>query len=471
MRRFIPIAATLVACAVAVPSVASAAEYPSPEKPGAIQTKPGGKHKTWKVCPKLNAKTKKKGCQFAFIQQAVDNAKAGDTIKVADGTYGEGVIVKGPSKRYLNIIGNEKNPSKVIIDAAKIPKKLKYKSTQVKPYAYQDVAGNAIAINSANEVKVSGFTAKNQKANGFFFLNVNGFNMDHLVANKTGVYGLYVFNSVGGTISNSVGFHCNDSAFYIGQTPVQEKPKRTIVKNIVSYANVLGWSGTNMRYVTITKSFFYNNGAGLVPNALPSEKFPPPEDNVISDNDIFLNNFNYYAGAPFTMRPTKADGIPFPVGVGVLIFGGRRNVVEGNRIYGNKLIGAGAIEGLAVKDNKDFPGASDLVANKIQGNVFGNNGANRNGRDLSYDGNGTGNCMDVDQVGVQTIFPDNPSIFKSGCASDTTPNTFDAAAQGGAVSWAVAPDHTSGWIQYPQAAVKNPENPSQNVVPLEVYKK
>jgi hypothetical protein len=471
MRRSIPIAAALLTCALAVPSMASAVDYPPAEKPGTPQTKPKGPHKTYKVCPKLTSKAKKQGCKFTVIQAAVDKAKAGDTVKVADGTYGEGVVVRGPEKRYLKITGNTKNPAKVVIDASKIPAKPKYKSTL--PSKYYDATiqkSNAIAVNSANEVDIRGFTAKNQKANGFFFLNVDGYNMQDLVANKTGVYGLYVFHSVGGTISDSTGFHTNDSAFYIGETPPQDKPKRTIVKNIKSYGNVLGWSGTNMRYVTITKSYFWNNGAGIVPNALPSEDFPPPEDNIITDNDIFLNNFNYYAGAPFTLRPTKADGIPFPVGVGVLIFGGRRNVVENNRIYGNKLLGAGAIEGLAVKGNKDFPGTSDLIANKIRGNTFGNNGANRNGRDLGYDGNGTGNCLDPNQVGAQTLFPD-ANVLGNACGSDSTPNTFSSAAQGEAVGWAVAKDHTSSWITYDQAPVKDPLDPSKNVVPLETYQK
>ena len=54
-----------------------------------------------------------------------------------------------------------------------------------------------------------------------------------------------------------------------------------------------------MRYVTITNSRFYNNAAGLIPNALDSEKFPPAEDNIIRDNEIFWNNFNFHKGAPF----------------------------------------------------------------------------------------------------------------------------------------------------------------------------
>ena len=103
-------------------------------------------------------------------------------------------------------------------------------------------------------------------------------------------------------MANSEASWNNDSGFYIGQTPAQTKPIRSIVANVKSYGNVLGFSGTNMRYVTITKSQWFNNGIGIVPNALDSEKYAPPEDNVITDNDIFWNNFNYYAGAPFKLK-------------------------------------------------------------------------------------------------------------------------------------------------------------------------
>ena len=101
-----------------------------------------------------------------------------------------------------------------------------------------------------------------------------------------------------------------------------------------------------MRYVTITKSRFYNNAAGIVPNALDSEKFPPPEDNVIIDNDIFWNNFNYHQGKPpFAVRENTTAAL-VPVGTGVLLLGGRGNLIENNRIHGNFLAGVAAIEGI-----------------------------------------------------------------------------------------------------------------------------
>ena len=205
-------------------------------------------------------------------------------------------------------------------------------------------------INGANEVTVQGFTAQHYNGNGFFVINAAGYHFTTTIAEYVGVYGLYAFNSIGGEMRRDIGAWNNDSGFYVGQTPKQTKPIRTIISDVVSYGNVLGYSGTNSRYVTITKSKWFNNGVGIVPNALDSEKFPPPEQNVITDNDVFWNNFDYYKGAPFKLRPAATGDVPYPTGVGILLFGGRNNTISNNRIYGNWLLGAGMIEQFLLKN-------------------------------------------------------------------------------------------------------------------------
>ena len=218
---------------------------------------------------------------------------------------------------------------------------------------------NGIFVNGADEVTVDGFMTRGYKSNGFFFTNLNGYTMNHLIARQTGVYGLYAFNTIGGTMLNSEAYYVNDGAFYIGQTPPQAKPVRTMVRNVYGWGSPLGFSATNMRYVTITKSRFYNNAVGIVPNALDSEKFPPAEDNVIIDNDIFWNNFNFHQGnPPFPVRE-DGTGALAPVGTGILLLGGRGNRVENNRIYGNFLTGVAAIEGILLEKNPQArePGA------------------------------------------------------------------------------------------------------------------
>ncbi|HEX8854699.1 MAG TPA: right-handed parallel beta-helix repeat-containing protein [Thermoleophilaceae bacterium] len=417
MRAKLAIAAGLgLALASAAPAMA--VDYPPPKNPGGVSKPPTGPHHTLRVG---------KHEQYKTIQSAVKAAKAGDMIRVAHGTYREGVKITGSAKRYLKLIGDPRHPDKVVIEAKK--------------------AQNGVFINGANQITVQGFQAQHYKANGFFAVNVTGYKFDRLIATDGGVYGVYAFNSKGGTISNSTASWNNDSGFYIGQTPRQTKPIRSVVKNITSYGNVLGWSGTNMRYVTITKSRFFNNGTGIVPNALDSEKFPPPEDNVISNNEVFWNNFDYYKGAPFKLRPPATGDVPYPTGVGILLFGGRGNTIQSNRVYGNWGVGVGMLQQFLLKQ-KD---AQDLKNNQVKNNQFGLNGTDLNGRDLFYDGNGSGNCFSGN-TGVQVTLPEDGSTFVNCPFSGN--NTFNQQAQTTAIGFAVAPDQETSWIQHPHAAKK-----------------
>ena len=86
---------------------------------------------------------------------------------------------------------------------------------------------NGVFVNGADEVTVRGFKAQNYKANGFFFVNVVGYTARDLIAAKTGVYGVYAFNSKGGTMRDSEAYYHSDAGFYIGQTPAQDKPVRS----------------------------------------------------------------------------------------------------------------------------------------------------------------------------------------------------------------------------------------------------
>ena len=92
------------AAAVALPALASAADYPPPSNPGTPTPRPGGAA-TLKVC--------KKGGKYKTIQKAVNAARAGDKITVCNGTYKEGVVIEGAKKQGISITGNTKDPSKV----------------------------------------------------------------------------------------------------------------------------------------------------------------------------------------------------------------------------------------------------------------------------------------------------------------------------------------------------------------------
>ncbi|HET6550702.1 MAG TPA: right-handed parallel beta-helix repeat-containing protein [Solirubrobacter sp.] len=423
----IPLLATVAAVALLAPTAAGAQTYPEPKEPGPVQTKPKGPHKTLTVCKQ------RRRCDFRTIQKAVNKARAGDTIRVRNGVYREAVTINGKRKRYLRLIGNRAHPNKVLLRA-------------------RGNMQNGIFVNAADQVTVDGFMARGYKSNGFFFTNLNGYTMNHLIARQTGVYGLYAFNTIGGRILNSEAYYVNDGAFYIGQTPPQAKPVQTIVRNVSGWGSPLGFSATNMRYVTITKSRFYNNAAGIVPNALDSEKFPPAENNVIVDNDIFWNNFNFHQGKPpFKVRQEGTAAL-VPVGTGILLLGGRGNRIENNRIYGNFLTGVAAVEGILLVKN---PQARSLDNNIVRNNQFGLGGTDVNGSDLMYDGNGTNNCFSME--GVTSTFPADRSTF-AGCGGA---NAFSPSVQQQMTGF-IGENALKGWN-------KHPHPPKAGYKPLEVF--
>jgi hypothetical protein len=424
--------ASLAAAMLLVPASAMAVNYPPPSNPSS-PGKPPTNTRTLKVC-----KTGK-GC-FKTIQKAVNAAKAGDTIKIAAGTYREGVKITGARKAYLRLIGNRANPRSVVIDA---------KGKQ-----------NGVIINGAGNVTVVGIYARRYKGNGFFAVNVTGYHFDKLVAGYGGAYGVYAFNSKGGKILNSEAFYNNDSGFYVGQTPKQTKPRRTEARNLVAWGNVIGWSGTNMRYTTIWKSRFFDNAVGIVPNALDSEKFPPAEDNVISDNDVFWNNFNYTKGAPFKLRQS-ATGFPYPPGTGIVLFGGRRNVVRKNRVFGNWLVGISTLKQFVLKQAD----AADTIDNTIKDNSLGLNGNNVNGVDLNgydlfYDGSGSGNCFANNAQNSPNIPADNSTFAP---CPHSGPNAFNQELDNMTIAW-VADPAGAHWVRHDHAS-------KSGYKPLELWKK
>lgn len=465
-----------VAALTALAMAPMASAYEPPSNPGKVNSPSGKSKKTFNVCQspssKVNdvkAKTSTSYC-FSTIQKAVEYAgslnasrhKYISTINVSPGTYREFVLAQGHKFDGLTIQGTSSNAASVKIDLATLS------STPIAsgPYAGITPTDNALTIDSAVGVTVKNLTVTNYKGNGVWIVRsgvpesywrqletantvlepkaalpraesfgtktvtvggtkytyANTFTVDNVVASFGGVYGIFARTSAGGAFINSEAYYNNDSAFYIGETPRQTSPSRTYIVGVKMWGNELGYSGTNSRYVTITKSRVFNNGMGIVPNITMGENWPPPSENQYTDNDIYGNNFNYFKGAPFSLNNGGlGGGAAYPPGIGVLLFGSQKTDVSKNRIWGNKLAGVAMIDpGILIKDSNNWkkicpvapavaPSAADCTAlkesaipkyNKIFGNSMGwfrpttsSTYVNRNGRDIVIANDGVGNCV------------------------------------------------------------------------------
>jgi parallel beta-helix repeat protein len=379
----------------------------------------------------------KHGCRYRTIQKAVDaagsykfkNPKVKTIVAVRPGKYVEGVVVDGTEARKdfdgLRIEGTKKDRRKTILEGKNAKGEL-------------GAAQNGIEAISVDGIVLKNMWARNYQSNGFFVhasreegQHCDGYTMDNLLASANRSYGLFAKNCFGGKMVNSAGYHQGDSAFYVGETPCdkstwtnhgtapgpcQKKPKWTLLKNDRSYENVLGYSGTNSKYVKIVESAFYNNGAGIVPNTLDSEGFEPNGWNVFERNDVFWNNYNYFlAGSSFHtvsggLGTLAGATINYPTGVGIILYGGANNVVRYNNVFGNYKWGIASFSGPGESFVANEGDDAMNMNNQIVENNMGREGADPNGEfDFWNDDTGGGNCWSGNTAG-STFAPGNGKV-------------------------------------------------------------
>jgi hypothetical protein len=400
----------------------------------------------------------KNGCKYRTVQAGANAAGAWQkatrrdaTVRVQPGTYVEGVLLHGKDDRFdfndLTIMGvktNKKpnpNARAVILDGEGATTLVQGTPGWMPGDEPRIPANNAIEGRSLDGLVMKNMWAKNYQNNTFFVWASNveadgercsDFVMDNLVSSDTRSYGLFSRNCYGGKFLNSEGWNHGDSTLYIGETPCdtyawnnrgnnaqpcQRNPEWTLVKNVKSHQNSLGYSGTNSKYVRITESAFYNNGIGLVPNTLDSEKFEPSGWSIIENNDIFWNNYNYYSTGS-TVNTVIGNGNP--IGIGIELYGTDGIVVRENNIFGNEQWGAANHAGPEAFGVNRGDDAKNLN-NQFIDNNMGRNGLDPNGNaDFFSDFSGGGNCWSGNTPG---------SVFAPGNGTRTLAQIYPPCPQ------------------------------------------
>jgi hypothetical protein len=389
------------------------------------------------------------------LQKAIERASPGDWILVAPGDYketgyhvpagsdqGAGVLVEKPG---IHIRGMNRNG--VIIDGTKKGAATCSSNPADQELGPADSEGHHSGRNGIEVYKVAGVSVENLSVcnfqAGFHGAgNEIWFNFGDGSGKQTagawrgaflsatdqfyeegspyfGSYGLFVSNTGGpGLYTQTYANNMADSDYYVGAC----RDCNTILDHAHAESGALGYSGTNSGgHLTIQNSEFNNNKSGFVSNSQNNDDAPSPQDGscpkegetgptgthncwLFTKNSVHDNN---NANVPTT--GTAAAG---PVGSGIVLSGGRNNIVTGNSIYNNGawgilLVPYPAVEEEPPEDLKEFNCAGgvkvseevcyyDDFGNEVISNTLKHNGffGNPSNVDLAEISNPevTGNC-------------------------------------------------------------------------------
>jgi nitrous oxidase accessory protein NosD len=371
---------------------------------------------------------------FTTIQSAVDAAKPGDWILIDVGTYNEAVTIATPG---LHVRGMDRNM--VVLDG-------------------QHMVGNGIEVAKANDVTIENLTVHDYDrpsldgddgnqiwwngGDGSGKIGLSGWNGSYLTTYATGLlggYGLFVSNSVHGSMDNVYASGFNDSGVYLGAC----RDCQATISNALVENCALGYSGTNAGgHIVIQNSTFQNNSNGIGPNSLNNDDQPPPADGAcnagqnttatptfsstsidrctIFKNNIVANNNNF-------TTPANTTAASIPWGAGFILIGTYADLVEGNTITGNSSAGILGFENPYPFPITDATVFFQLAGNKISNNTFSGNGTNSdpNAADIVLVGGLFGqrqsmnNCLTGNTL-TKTTPPDLATTWD--CSNSTTPN-------------------------------------------------
>jgi phospholipase D-like protein/parallel beta helix pectate lyase-like protein len=270
------------------------------------------------------------------IQAAVDAAEPGGLVLISPGVYEEAVVIRTP---FLTIRGLDRGG--VILEGG-------------------FRLANGIEVVEADGVAIENLTARHYLGDGFVWRTVFGYRGSYLTAYNDGDYGLFAFDSAFGQFDHSYASGHPEAGFYVGQCD----PCHAVVTDVLAENNAVGFSGTNASGdLRIVNSEWRDNLAGIIPNTLDAEEDAPQRDALIAGNWVHDNN---NADAP-------SFELEYPsVGIGILVNGGRDNVVTQNLVEGHERFGIALVaspdenlwltEGNEIRDNVvHHSGQADLA--------------------------------------------------------------------------------------------------------------
>jgi hypothetical protein len=424
---------------------------------------------------------------YTSVEDAVQAAAPGDWILVAPGDYheaathlvagakgddraGAGVLIRTAG---LHLRGMDRNG--VVVDGTKPGSTRCSSAAAAQDFGPGDAAGNPGGRNGILVYKAANVSVENLTVCNYLSGDLGGGNQvwfdggastgtqsdmgtwygDYLSATNTyfkdnsspgGSYGIYSSNTKGpgqGTFAHDYASDMHDSDYYVGACP----DCNVTLNGVHAEYSAQGYSGTNSGgHVVIENSEFDQNSTGVATGDLNNDDQPSPQDGTCPGDAVnpaippgvqrvhscwvFIGNNVHDNNNPNV--PTSGIAGAAPVGTGLLLYGGRHDVITHNQFVDNGAWGALLT---AYPDTEQPPdiahcgGGADLstpaspmclfdvFGNEVAGNTFSGNGGfgNPGNGDIGEisgtnpNANADGNCYhdNVDTSGTFTSDPPN----------------------------------------------------------------
>lgn len=210
---------------------------------------------------------------------------------------------------------------------------------------------NTIRADRADGIVLRNFTVEYSDFNNIYVLETNGFRLDRIISRWSREYGFLSFTSDHGLYENLVTYGAGDAGIYPGSSPEGGCTRYGIeIRNVDSYGNVFGLSGNAGNSLWVHDSHFHDNATGLLVGSLgPGHPGQPQDCAKFERNQINSNNADFYDRERdrYCLQPIASRDLtkvcptaPAPVGTGLFILGGNRNLIRKNFIYDNWRTGA-----------------------------------------------------------------------------------------------------------------------------------
>jgi cytochrome c peroxidase len=300
------------------------------------------------------------------IQEAIDKAAPGSTIRVQPGEYYESITVDSDK---ITLIGGDGTPAtRPALDG-------------------HGVQSDAVIV-SGRDFTMANFEIRHYVGNGVVAQETTNVTFRDLKLEDTGLYGVYPVRSSFVKIQKVEVIGARDAGIYVGQS------RGILVEDCVAHGNVTGIEIENSVEARVERNHVYDNAGGILVFALPGNPSKEAKRTRVARNRVIGNNHVNFADPAAIVSKVPSGG-------GIFILAADDTEVTENEIRDNNSFGV-AVLGL----DSLFPGGGPFDVGgfsdrtRIHGNTFAGNGgkadkalieAGLKGADLIWDVTGASN--------------------------------------------------------------------------------